>query len=218
MYKWSMICLTFAIASVSIFGGEKASSWPERKASGERSPSAPEKKIKPILEGKMGYFFFSDKKMRKIYDRGGLDGQISGSYPIWKWLQIYGSVEYLSRHGKSLGGGQHTRIWEVPLSLGLKPVVRICDKIHYYFTLGPRYIFAHVHNNSPFVDREVNANGWGGFANTGFNFFPIPHFCIDVFGEYSYSRIHFHPHKQNVYGNTVQVGGFVFGAGLGYAF
>ena len=50
-----------------------------------------------ILELKGGYFFFTDSKMRKVYDKGGVDLQLSGSYPIWKWIQIYGSVEYLAR-------------------------------------------------------------------------------------------------------------------------
>ncbi len=175
-------------------------------------------KIQPLLEVKGGYFFFSDAKMRKVYDQGGLDVQISGSYPVWKWLQVYGSVEYLQRHGRSLNGHQKTSIWEVPLSLGLKPVIEICEKINYYVTLGPRYFFVHQHNHSSYVDRSVSQNGLGGFVNTGFNFFPCPHFLVDVFGEYSYKRMHFHDSKHHVYGRTIQVGGFAFGVGLGYAF
>lgn len=174
--------------------------------------------IQPIIEFKTGYFFFSNAKMRDVYDKGGLDLQISGSYPIWKWLQIYGSVEFITRNGRSLNDHQKTRIWEYPLSLGLKPVIEIDEKVQYYFTIGPRYFFVHVHNNSPFIDREMNANGIGGFVGTGFNFFPIPHLLIDVFGEYSYGRLHFHTSKKNTHGRTTQVGGFAFGAGIGYAF
>lgn len=171
-----------------------------------------------VAEIKGGYFFFSDAKMRKIYDQGGLDLQISGSFPVWRWLQIYASVEYLTRHGRSLGGNQKTRIQEVPLSLGLRPVITICTNIQYYFTLGPRYFFIHQHNSSSFVDRNVNENGFGGFVNTGFYFFPYRHLVLDIFGEYSYMRVHAHPSQTNVDGRSIQVGGFVFGAGLGYAF
>jgi hypothetical protein len=64
----------------------------------------------------------------------------------------------------------------------------------------------------------MNKNGFGGFANMGFNFFPCKNLFIDVFGEYSYGRMHFHSSKTNSYGQTAQVGGFTFGAGLGYVF
>lgn len=223
-YKWPLISIAAASLLAPVWGDGSQAAWGKKNqpmTASQETPPAPAKRkerIKPILEAKAGYFFFSDSKMRKIYDKGGLDVQLSGSYPIWEWLQAYGSVEYLSRHGKSLGTGQNVRIWEVPLSLGLKPVVKITQCVHYYFTIGPRYFFVHAHNNSRFVDRKLNQNGLGGFVNTGFNFFPMPHFCIDIFGEYSYNKMRFHPHKPNVFSNEVQVGGYCFGGGLGYAF
>jgi hypothetical protein len=174
--------------------------------------------IQPIIEFKAGYFFFADGKMRKIYNEGGLDLQIAGSYPIWKWMQIYGSVEFIEKHGRSLHGHQKARIWEYPISLGLKSVVKICKNTQYYLTIGPRYFFVHTHANSSHIDKTMNQNGIGGFAGTGFNFLPTDHLLIDVFGEYSYCRLHFHPHKKHTYGRSIQVGGFAFGAGLGYAF
>lgn len=182
--------------------------------------AAPKEKydIQPLIEAKVGYFFFSDSKMQKVYDEGGIDLQLSGSYPIWRWLQIYGSVEYLQRHGHSRHGHEKTSIWEVPLSLGLKPVYKITPKVHYYATIGPRYFFVHVHNHSHYVDKHLSENGCGGFVNTGFNFFPMKNFVVDIFGEYSYKKLHFHAHKKNVVGETAQVGGFTFGVGLGYAF
>ena len=192
----------------------------KENAATPKSDTSPRKakKVRPLLEAKVGYFFFSDAKMRDVYNRGGLDLQLSGSYPIWKWLQIYGSVEYLERYGKSLGAHQRTSIWEVPLSLGLKPVVIINPKAHYYFTLGPRYFFVHQHNHSSYVDKNMSNHGLGGFLNTGFNFFPMTHLVVDIFGEYSYKRMHFHPSKTNVEGGTAQIGGFTFGVGVGYAF
>jgi outer membrane protein len=170
------------------------------------------------IESKVGYFFFSDSKMRKIYDRGGLDLQISGTYSIWNWLQIFGSVEYLEIHGRSLNGHQKAKIWEVPVSLGLRSVIPICQQIQYYFTLGPRYFFVHAHNSSCYVERNMSKTGFGGFANTGFNFFLCDNLFLGVFGEYSYGRFHFHSSRENSYGESAQVGGFAFGAGLGYVF
>ena len=178
---------------------------------------SPSKEVPPMIEVKGGYFFFSSRTMRKIYDEGGADVQISGSYPLWKWLQIYGSVEWLERHGRTLGAHEKVSIWEIPLSLGLKPVIVITPKMHYYFTLGPRYFFVHVHASSH-LGNNTNQNGLGGFVNTGLNFFPIPHLVVDVFGEFSYKRMRFTSAKHHVHGQKAQVGGFLLGVGLGYAF
>jgi len=161
----------------------------------------------PQIEVKAGYFLFSNERMRTIYNSGGLDLQLSGSYPIWKWLQLYGSIEYLERSGRSLNWEQATQIWALPLSLGVKPVVAISSELDYYVTLGPRYFFFHQESHSTHGEKQVNENGLGGFINTGVQFFPTCSLLIDLFGEYSYKRFH-----------SVQVGGFTFGGGIGYVF
>lgn len=175
--------------------------------------------IRPMVEVKTGYFIFVSSKMRKIYKDGGLDVQLSGSYPIWKWLQAYGSVEYLERHGRSIRGDQRTRIWEIPINVGLKPIIKICKQVQYYLATGPRFFFVHQHNNSSYVNRNVTDGGVGVFANTGFNFLlHEQRLLLDIFGEYSYARVHHHSSKTNVYGQGIQVGGYTFGLGLGYVF
>jgi len=182
------------------------------------APTSKAKKVQPMLAVKGGCFFFADPKMRKIYDRGGLDLQLCMSYPILKWLQIYSSFEYMERHGNSLNGSEKTRIWEIPLSLGLKPVVVISPKGQYYFTLGPRYFFMRQRNTSLCVDKTIVDNNIGGFVNTGFDFLLHQYLLIDLFGEYSFVRLRAHHSKAYVYKKTMQAGGFTFGAGLGYAF
>lgn len=189
----------------------------EDKALDTQSQSS-HKKIQPTLELKNGYFFFTDSKMRKIYDSGGWDVQLSGSYPVLEWLEIYSSVEFLEKHGRSEFHKQETSIWEVPLSLGLKPTFAICPSVQYYFTLGLRYCFVHQHNDSSFVDKNISQNGIGGFVNTGFNFILWRHFLIDLFGEYSYVKMRFHTNTRHSHGKSMQVGGCVVGVGLGYAF
>jgi len=204
--------------STQINSTMQASGDPSDPSQPMESSQSTQIKVQPTLEVKNGYFFFTDSKMRKVYDQGGWDLQLSGSYPIWRWLQVYGSVEYLQRHGKSLKGHQKTSIWEVPLSLGLKSVITIRSEVQYYITLGPRYVFVHQHNDSSYVDKNVSNSGIGGFVNTGFNFILRRHFLIDVFGEYSFAKIRFHPDKKQVQGRSVQVDGLTFGLGLGYAF
>ncbi len=197
---------------------EITSCWGRKTSRVNPSKTSCQRTFKPMIAFKTGYFFFSSANLRKIYSSGGLDLQLSGSTPIWRWLQIYGSVEYLTRHGKLLNSGRKTQIWEIPISLGLQPAVAIHTNIHFYLTLGPRYFFVHQHNHSPYLDKILTHSGVGGFVNTGFHFFPVQHLLLDVFGEYSYKKMRFHGHKTHVEGRNVQVGGFTFGAGIGYAF
>lgn len=205
-----------------VFGTSLVQALPSQCLS-KKIECPPYQSIDSLLEVKGGYFFFANSTMRKIYDKGGYDLQVSGSFSVATWperygLDIYASVEFLHCSGKTIGGNEKTSIWEIPVNLGLKPIIAICTSVQYYFAIGPRYFHLHQHNNSSTLVKNIDRNGIGLFANTGFNFFPTEHLLIDVFGEYSYTKISFHSSKRNVFGQSIQVGGFVFGVGLGYAF
>lgn len=178
---------------------------------------------RPLFEVKTGYFFFSNSQLRKIYDKGGFDIQLCASYPLWNltngWtLNGYGAIEYFHRSGKSINAHQRTSIWSVPINLGLKPVYTISAHTQYYFAIGPRYFYVHQHNHSTYVYKSKSKNGLGFFVNTGFNYLLCNHFVIDIFGEYSYGKTHFHTGNSRIYTKAVQIGGFTFGGGLGYEF
>lgn len=187
------------------------------------------RKIAPIcssrtlVEVKTGYFNFSNSTMRKVYDKGGLDLQLCASRLLWKprnrWtINAYGAVEFFQRSGKSLNEDQNTSIWAIPVNLGLKPVYAINAYLQYYFAIGPRYFYVHQHNSSSYVYQNKSRNGIGFFVNTGFNYALSNHLIIDIFGEYSYSKVHFHSGKPGVYTKNRQIGGYTFGGGLGYQF
>ena len=179
--------------------------------------------FQPLLEVKTGYFFFYNSKMRKIYDRGGLDIQLCASYPLWKltsrWaLNAYGGVEYFHRSGKSINEHEKTSLWSVPINIGLKSGYAINANIQYYLAIGPRYFYIHQHNSSSYVYKNKSRNGLGFFVNTGFNYLLSDHFVIDIFGQYSYAKTHFHDGGSSIYTRNMQIGGFTFGAGVGYKF
>jgi len=177
----------------------------------------------PLIEVKGGYFRFSSSKIRQIYDTGGLDVQLCASYPFQninsRWtLNTYGAVEYFHRSGKSINGNEKTELWSIPINIGLKPVYSINSNTQYYFAIGPRYLYIHQHNDSPYVYKNKSGNGFGIFVNTGFNYAPWDHFVIDIFGEYSYAKINSHSGRAGVYATSMQIGGLTLGGGLGYEF
>lgn len=212
--SWIMRVVVCSFACAALTQGHCA----DQPSPSSELPSPAASRVPPLLEVKAGYFFFTDSTMREIYNQGGLDLQLSGSYPVWRWLEIYASVEYLNRSGRSLNGCQKTSIWEIPVNLGLKPIITICPGIEYYLALGPRYFYVHQHNDSCYVPESLGRSGIGLFANMGFNFIVWKHLLIDIFAEYSYAPINFSCDCNNVCGQSAQVGGLTFGAGLGYAF
>jgi len=176
-----------------------------------------------LFEFKTGYFFFSNSKMRKIYNKGGLDVQLCASYPLWnfanRWtLNVYGALEYFYRSGKSINRHQKTSLWSIPLNIGFKPVYKIDANAQCYFAIGPRYFYARQHNCSSYVYHNKSGSNLGFFINTGYKYAFCNQFIIDVFGEYSYAKMNFRGGKPRVYTRSVEVGGFTFGGGLGYEF
>jgi len=175
-------------------------------------------KPNPTIEAKGSYFFFTSQLLRDVYTDGGFQVQVSGAFPVYYALQIYGSIGYNQAWGNSENGGQSTTIWQLPVDLGLKPVFTIASVAQYYFSFGPRYFYVHQYNNSSFVNSTIGRSGIGLFVNTGFNFYPCERFLIDIFAEYAYEPTHFSSSRPNVFGGSVQVSTFAFGLGLGYKF
>lgn len=172
----------------------------------------------PLLEVKGGYFFFTNSTMRNIYHKGAWDLQVSGAYPMWRWLHVYGSVEHLQANGRSLNGCQWTKIQENNISLGLEAMAPIGCSTNYYLTVGPRYFFVRQKNDPAYVDGCIKNNGCGGFLNTGFLFKFCNGFTIDLFGEYSFKKMCFKSCRPRVTGHDIEIGGVTFGIGLGYTF
>ena len=190
------------------------------EASTECPRVCPQDIPRPDIEFKAGYFFFTSSPMRKVFNQGGIDLQLCGVYPLCSNLGLYAAVEYMGKYGHTLGAHEKTSIWEIPLSLGLQPIVGLNDDntIRYYFTIGPKYFFAQVTNHSSGLPHRLSSNNIGGFANTGFMYDFCDYLSLDVFGEYSYVKLRFHSSKKATKGHTVQAGGLTFGLGLAYLF
>lgn len=176
-----------------------------------------------LFEVKAGYFTFSDATMREIYDKDGWDIQCCISYPLIKltskWnLDAYAAVEYFYRSGNSLNGDEGTSISSIPLNIGLKAVYSIQNNTRYYLGIGPRYAHFNQHNDSIYVIQNDSGNAFGFFINTGFTHHLSKRVVLDIFGEYSYIKMHFHEGEPNIYTRATQLGGFTFGGGLGYEF
>lgn len=171
------------------------------------------------LEIKPGYFFFSNHMLRKIYHHGGFEIQGSATYLLCEMIALYGSLGFLHAKGKSLQANQETSISQIPLDVGLRAIADFNERAKGYLSIGPRYFYFHQHNDSNYVSKNVRRNGIGFFLNGGCNFIKNDRFLLGVFGEYAFEQKSFKSTMLNVYGRPhVQVGGFTFGASIGFVF
>lgn len=173
-----------------------------------------------LIEGKLAYFRPNAKALRAIYSQNWMNSQFEITTPLWRCLNLYGSVNYLSTSGHSTEDNKST-VRIVPISLGLKyrqPIKEKGKKMDLYFAGGMRYFFVKIKNNDEFVVRRITKQGLGGVAEVGTLIFLTQNFLLDLFADYSYKRFDFSTNKLVVEGHKLDVGGFSAGAGLGFCF
>lgn len=168
------------------------------------------------VEAKAGYFIFKNSKMRDVYDNGGFEIQLSGSYHLLDVWHLYGSVGYLQACGKSMNFHEKTKIWQIPVDIGLKPIVALTPCMDWFMAIGPRFFYVHQRNHSDYVSKNVEKGNIGMFVNSGIDFTPACNYYINLFGEYSYQPIRPSSSKDGVHSKTIQIGGFTVGVGFGY--
>ena len=104
------------------------------------------------------------------------------------------------------------------MNIVIRPFIALTQHIQCYFGLGPRYFYLHQHNHSSYVSANHTKNPFGFFVNTGFYFLPYKHLFFDFCSEYSWEKVCIANSSHSVYGRDIQVGGYSFEGGLGYAF
>lgn len=167
--------------------------------------------------GNISYFRPNSSVLRTIYSSAWVKYDLMLLHPIWENIYATESVSYTMKHGRSLGGHQRTRMWIVPISLGIN-YLYAWDDFDFYVGVGPRYFFINIKNNSNFVERHDSKSGLGGFAAAGVNYHFCNGFLFDLFVDYSYKRFDFHKDRERVQRESLQVGGLSIGGGIGYRF
>jgi opacity protein-like surface antigen len=167
------------------------------------------------IEAKAAYIAFSNDQMRDVYDKGGYQLQLSGDYALTDIWHLYGSMGYIGASGKSTHFKQNTQFYQIPVDIGLKPIIPINSCLDWYMALGPRFFYAHQHNHSDYVSKNVSKGGVGLFVNSGLTFTPASNYYLDLFGEYSYQPLH-PSSKHGSFSRKIDVGGFSIGAGFGF--
>lgn len=171
------------------------------------------------LEALPGYYYQMEKRIRDIYGTGGFSGQLDMGYFFFDKVACFLRGGAYWADGNSTVLGVSTDIVLANVTLGLKYVVPILNRLHYYVGGGARVFFLRIKNNTDFVQRRVSENKLGGAFVTGFWVYlssrrPI---FLDIFLDYSFYRFDF---KSSIASerNNLNIKDPVVGIGLGYQF
>ncbi|MBA3956852.1 MAG: hypothetical protein H0X51_00445 [Parachlamydiaceae bacterium] len=130
-----------------------------------------------------------------------------------KWCDCYETwvnFDWFTKHGRSEGLKDPTRVSAANISLGIRLPYHFCDQVTGYVGIGPSLGRIWVKNDSYCSHEKVSKLVIGGVLKSGILYFINDCIFIDLFADYLYQPVHFETH--------VDIGGFKTGAGLGIKF
>jgi hypothetical protein len=172
-----------------------------------------------LLEFKTAYFVPVDKHVRAIFDHGGALFGPEITFQLCENNNWYGfaSIDFLTKKGRSIGLCNRTHMRTIPLGFGVKYMVPFCYA-DFYVGAGIQPIHLKTVNCSPFVMQKTSKWGVGAIFKVG-AYINLPHnFCVDLFFDYTISRIGCDKCVTSVIPLRVELDGVLFGMGLGYWF
>lgn len=169
------------------------------------------------FEGRVGYFLPASELIKDVYHNGGVEPEVEAAFTINNGFKVWANFSAFYRKGRTEGLNDRTSIQIYPLSLGIKHDFKILDSLSLYLGVGPSFTWVVICNHSPYVQGRVSKTAWGVVGKSGLLFY-LPHnIILDIFADYSYSRIG-SISRSGVQSESVNVGGLRTGLGVGVAF
>ena len=162
------------------------------------------------IEIRSAAFFHSSKRFRDIYGTVSGNYQIEASTKLYDCIDGWANFDWFSKHGKSVGFNDPTRVSIANISLGIKFPYQFCEQFTPYIGIGPSLSRIWLKNKSQCSRETVSKLAIGGVLKTGVYYFINRHIFIDVFVDYLYQPVHFE--------TNVDIGGIKTGVGVGFKF
>lgn len=192
------------------------------------------------------YYHPSSRPIKKIFSSGWIDYQIESSFQVIDFVEVWGGVAWsLKQHGhfsSSYEGFKiKTKMYVLPLSLGVKFIYPILPCVDFYLGAGGCYSFLKIHAHRPedpysesddysgysvhhhhHPKRDIYKSGFGGVFKVGFQWDLGDNVFLDLFVDYFSQRFSFSRHDrlrgERVFKRHVDCSGFKYGAGVGVYF
>lgn len=170
------------------------------------------------IEARAAYFHPTGSRFNHIYnDNASYGGKITAT--VWEDLAAWFSIDGYHLKGKSIGLGNATDLDCVPLGLGAQYMFPRYCCTQLYLGAGVDWSFFSIRDHSRYVIHKIDRNTWGGRFLGGALVNVTDHFFLDVFVEYTYSRLNYDKGFVNgVYTSSADVSHVNVGLGLGYTF
>jgi outer membrane protein len=160
------------------------------------------------LQLRSAAFFPSNNRFQDVYGNTLADFQIESSVALTNSIELWGNFDWLTkRKGKNCC---KSRVCVSNGSMGLKYFFPFHQKFRYYLGLGLVYGKIILHNKTCCEKENKSKYPFGVIAKSGIQYAFTDHLFGDLFLDYSYQPTHYH--------NTVDIGGFKLGLGLGLKF
>ena len=191
------------------------------------------------LEVRGAYYYLPNKTLKGVYTSDWIDYQVEAAKRVHPFIEVWGSVDWAQKHGhtrREYGSYNHafkdsTKIFVLPVSLGLKVIYPLFPYVDVYVGGGICYSFLKIKNfckehysdwglsHSPFK-KAIYKNQFGGVFKTGFQVAMSDSTFLDFFVDYYAQRFDL-SHKadpRDVFKKHIDCSGFKFGAGFGVYF
>lgn len=175
---------------------------------------------KHAVQLRASYYRPSSDIMREVYPHAIVDWGIEGSRKLPHHNEVWGAVDWVSKHGCSLCFEEksQTRLSFVSISAGVKHLFNIRNCLQFYLGAGPAYTFMHIHDKYPYVQEHVSDYGLGALFKGGFRF-TRSHIFLEFFTDYFLQ--HISPTwfcDNNVAHCTANLNGIRVGGSIGFKF
>ncbi len=171
-----------------------------------------------VLLGDVGYFRPTKSRFRSIYGSSLINYRVSLQVQLWKQLYALVDTNLLHKKGASIGVRNATKILLIPVDIGIKYYLPTWDWLSFYFKAAGEITGTFIENQTTFVEdvRQSSAGAVGG-VGAFLSFGEEARFCLDVFADYSFVKLHTFGTATSEGGRT-ELGGLILGGGLGCKF
>lgn len=164
------------------------------------------------VEFRYAAFIPSSKLFKEIYGNVGTSYQLETTtkVPCWECWDVWANLDWFSKHGRSVGFEDPTRVQISTLGLGIRYNYCLNYCTSFYVGVGPTVGTIWLKNKSRCLDEKVCKTTVGCLTKIGVLYYFCDRLFLDLFVDYLYQPVHFE--------HRVNIGGFKTGAGLGVTF
>lgn len=160
-------------------------------------------------------FYPQGSLTRRIYDNWWPEGSLEYNNIGDRCWSPFLNVAYTYKNGRSVGsaGGDKTSINLIPMTVGINFWLRNFSCWRPYIGAGIGAAYVHMHDESPYVKRNINQWGFASLVQVGTEFDIVEWMFFDVFVGYRWNWFDFNRHRSNA-----ETGGLNIGGGIGLRF